>query len=217
MGAIDRMIEEQHLLTHAFYQRWQKGKVSMEVLRSYATQYYAYESALPSFLEAAMSHQPDGPVRQALASNLADEVGGDKPHPELWLRFAESLGLTRQEVTQAELLPRTSNLVHTYESLCAHGPEEALGALYAYEAQFAQVAATKAAGLRQFYGITAPEALEFFDVHATVDDGHAEGIASGLNDGELAREAAALAIDAWWGMLDSFELASIREESLHHA
>ncbi|GAC1370922.1 MAG: TenA family transcriptional regulator [Actinomycetota bacterium] len=215
MGAIDRMIEEQHLLTHPFYQRWQRGKVSMEVLRGYAAQYYAYESALPSFLEAAMAHLPDGPVRQALADNLADEAGGEKPHPELWLRFAESLGLSRDEVTSADRLPRTSNLVHTYESLCAHGPDEALGALYAYEAQFSQVAATKGAGLREFYGITSPEALEFFDVHATVDDGHAAGIATGLTDNELAREAAALAMDAWWGMLDSFEAACVREEPPH--
>ena len=34
MGAIDRMIEERHLLMHQFYVRWQKGKVTPEALRS---------------------------------------------------------------------------------------------------------------------------------------------------------------------------------------
>lgn len=205
MGAIDRMIEEQHLLMHPFYQRWQRGKVSMDVLRTYAAQYYAYESALPSFLERAMEHFPEGPVRASLADNLADEAGGENPHPELWLRFAEALGLSREEVTGAELLPRTANLVHTYESLCEIGAEEALAALYAYEAQFPAVAATKADGLRRFYGVTAPQALEFFDLHSTLDHEHAAGIRTGLTDSELAREAAALALDAWWGMLDTFE------------
>ena len=84
MGAIDRMIEEQHLLMHPFYLRWQKGKVSMEVLRSYAVQYYAYESALPKFLEQAMAHLPDGPALESLKDNLADEAGGAVTHPELW-------------------------------------------------------------------------------------------------------------------------------------
>jgi len=150
VGAIDRMIEEQHLLMHPFYQRWQKGKVTPEVLRRYAVQYYAYESALPKFLEQAMAHLPDGPALESLKDNLADEAGGAVTHPELWLRFAEALGVSRQEVREATLLPRTVNLVYTYESLCNRGPDEALAALYAYEAQFPSVAATMAEGLRRF-------------------------------------------------------------------
>ena len=205
MGAIDRMIEEQHLLMHPFYVRWQKGRVSIEALRSYAVQYYAYESALPLFLGKTMAHLPEGPALESLKSNLADEAGGPVPHPELWLRFTDALGVPRKEVHEAELLPRTTNLVYTYESLCDRGAEEGLAALYAYEAQFPAVAATKAAGLREFYGITSPEALEFFDLHSTLDHEHAAGIRTGLTDSEAAREAAALALDAWWGMLDSFE------------
>lgn len=205
---IDRMIEEQHLLTHPFYQRWQKGKVSLDVLRSYAVQYYAYESALPSFLQKAMAHFPDGPVKDCLADNLADEAGGDSPHPELWLRFAEALGLRREDVEGAPLLPRTANLVYTYECLCERGAEEALAALYAYECQFPAVAASKGDGLRRFYGVTDPGALAFFDVHATLDHEHAASLRRGLVESEQAREAAALALDAWWGMLDSFEAMS---------
>lgn len=208
MGSIDLMIEEQNLMTHPFYHRWQKGKVSMEVLRSYATQYYAYESALPRFLQCAIDHLPDGPARASLLDNLADESGGPNPHPELWLRFCDALGLGREDVRTAELLPRTANLVYTYESLCDRGPDEALASLYAYEVQFPAVAATKAEGLRRFYGITDRAALEFFDVHSTLDHEHAAGIRKGLVDSELAREAAALALDAWWGMLDAFEAMS---------
>jgi len=205
VGAIDRMIEEQHLLMHPFYTRWQRGKVPLEVLQSYAVQYYAYESALPGFLEQAMAHLDEGPALESLRDNLADEAGGPVTHPELWLRFAEALGVPRSEVQGAELLPRTANLVHTYASLCDRGAEEALAALYAYEAQFPSVAATKAEGLRRFYGVTSPEALEFFDLHSTLDHEHAAGLRVGLVDSEPARESAALALDAWWGMLDSFE------------
>jgi|SRR5579872_3507064 len=211
MGPIDRMMEERNLLTHPFYRRWQRGEVSLEVLRDYAVQYYAYESALPTFLAAAIAHFPDGPVRASLVDNLADEAGGPEPHPELWLRFAEGLGVERAAVIGADLLPRTANLVETYRSLCERGGEEALAALYAYEAQFPAVAATKAEGLRRYYGLTDPRSLEFFDLHSTLDVEHAEGIRSGLVDSQPAREAAALALDAWWGMLDSFEAASLAE------
>lgn len=208
MGTVERIIQQRHLLNHPFYQRWQKGKVSVEVLREYAKQYYAYESAFPSFLEAALGHLPEGPAKQAIAENLADESGWPEPHPDLWLRFAEALGLSVEEVRAAEPLPRTTNLVQTYTSLCEHGADEALGAIYAYEAQFSAVAKIKAEGLREFYGIADQGALKFFELHASIDDHHAASIRSGMADSELAREAAVLALDAWWGMLDQFEAMS---------
>jgi pyrroloquinoline-quinone synthase len=134
LSAIDRIIEDRHLLRHPFYERWQKGKVSRDVLREYAKQYYAYESKLPAFLETAMTHLEEGPAKEAVAANLADESGMPEPHPELWLRFADALGLSRDDVLSAELTPRTVNLVETYASLCERGADEALSALYAYEA-----------------------------------------------------------------------------------
>lgn len=208
MQEIDIIVEERHLLTHPFYQRWQYGKVPMEVLREYAIQYYAYESAFPSYLSAGIAHLEAGPARQALEQNLADETGNPAPHPELWLRFTEALGIARDEVEGAPLLPRTSNLVKTYGALCRRGPEEALGALYAYESQFSQIAEAKADGLRRFYGIDDEDALEFFEVHSEVDDGHAAAIRFAMANSERTIESAHLALDAWWGMLDQFETMS---------
>jgi pyrroloquinoline-quinone synthase len=208
LSIIDRIIEDRHLLKHRFYERWQKGKVSQDVLREYAKQYYAYESKLPSFLEAALAHLEDGPAKEAVAANLADESGIPEPHPELWLRFADALGLSREEVVSAPLTPRTINLVETYTCLCDRGSEEALSALYAYEAQFSAIARTKRDGLRDFYEVTDGEALKFFDVHATLDDEHAAALRSGMVDSELSRESTHLAMEAWWCMLDQFETLS---------
>jgi pyrroloquinoline-quinone synthase len=206
LSAIDRIIEDRHLLRHPFYERWQKGKISQDVLREYAKQYYAYESKLPAFLTAALTHLEDGPAKEAVTANLADESGMPEPHPELWLRFADALGLSRDEVLSAELTPRTINLVETYASLCDRGPDEALSALYAYEAQFSAIAKAKGETLRMFYEMTDGDALKFFDVHAILDDEHAAALRSGLVDSELARESVHLAVEAWWGMLDQFEV-----------
>lgn len=201
---IDTIIRKRHLLTHPFYERWQKGKIPIEVLREYAGQYYHYESALPSFLKSALTRLDDGPARAAVAAVLADEVGNPKPHTELWLQFARGLGLNRKEVREAAASPRTRNLVATYTALCERGTEEALGAIYAYEAQLPEVAQAKADGLRKFYGLTDEVSLQFFVLHATLDLEHARAIRSGFADSEVSREAAHLALDAWWGMLDQF-------------
>lgn len=202
---INTIIKERHLLRHPFYQRWQKGKVPMTVLQEYAKQYYHYESALPSFLESALTHLEDGPAREAVALVLEEELSHPRPHSELWLDFAEGLGVSKEEVRSTAPSPRTTNLVETYRSLCARGAEESLGALYAYEAQFPEVAQAKAEGLRQHYEVTDESALAFFELHSTLDIEHAKAIRSGFNDSEYSRESARLAIDAWWGMLDQFE------------
>lgn len=208
MSAIDRIIEDRHLLRHPFYERWQKGKVSLDVLREYAKQYYAYESKLPAFLGAALRHLEDGPAKEAVAANLADESGMPEPHPELWLRFTDALGLSRDDVTSADLTPRTINLVETYASLCERGADEALSALYAYEAQFSAIARSKGEGLRQHYDVDAG-ALKFFDIHAELDDEHAAALRSGMVDSEISRESIHLAVEAWWCMLDQFEVLSL--------
>ena len=205
---IDSIVRERHLLTHPFYQRWQKGKVPIEVLREYAKQYYHYESALPSFIESALKHVQDPEVSKALQGVLEDESSNPKPHAELWLDFAKGLGLEEKEVRESQATPRTSNLVETYRALSLRGGEEALAALYAYESQFPDVALAKAEGLRKFYGVSDQTALEFFDLHSTLDVEHAKAIRSGVADSEIAHEATHLALDVWWGMLDQFETLS---------
>jgi pyrroloquinoline quinone (PQQ) biosynthesis protein C len=66
------------------------------------------------------------------------------------------------------------------------------------------VAKAKSDGLRIFYGVTDARTLAFFDLHATLDVEHARALKSALRNSELSREAAHLAMDAWWGMLDQF-------------
>lgn len=201
---IDQIVRERRLLTHPFYQKWQNGKVTIETLKEYAKQYYHYEKALPSFLESTLEHMGDGPAREAVATVLADELSNPRPHSELWIEFAEGLGLTGGDVKDAEASPRTTNLVETYTSLCRRGVEEGLAAIYSYESQFAEVARAKADGLRSFYGVSDEDSLRFFDLHTALDVEHAKLIRSGFADGELSRESARLAIEAWWGMLDQF-------------
>lgn len=202
---INALIKERHLLTHPFYQKWSQGKVSMETLQDYACQYYHYEQALPGFLSTALDHMDDGVAREAVSEVLYDESYNPKPHADMWLDFAHGLGVSADDVRSSKPSPQTTNLVETYRSLCSRGQEEAIGALYAYEAQQPEVAAAKAEGLSQWYGVDDKDSLAFFKLHSVLDVQHAKALRVALRDSELARESAHLALDAWWGMLDQFQ------------
>jgi pyrroloquinoline-quinone synthase len=207
---LNTMVAERSLLKHPFYQQWSAGGLSLERLRNYAAQYYRHVEAFPRYISALHSRCPDLETRQALLDNLIDEERGPENHPELWLRFAEGLGATRQDVLAAPPSPTTGRLVETFTRLAREGSVAAgLAALYVYESQIPAVAATKIEGLKRFYGISDDRSLSFFTVHEKADVFHAETTARLLEShsatAEEARAAAAgadAALTALWEMLD---------------
>jgi len=172
---IDALIEERSLLKHPFYQKWQAGELTLDALRGYACQYYHHVLQFPTYVSGAHANCDDLPDRQELLENLVEEEQGPNNHPELWLRFGEALGLTREEIIDSSPLPETTGLITTYRRLTKNSPFiGGIAALYAYESQVPEVAGTKMAGLKQFYGIDDPQGLKFFIVHHSLDVEHSK-------------------------------------------
>ncbi|HUN57792.1 MAG TPA: CADD family putative folate metabolism protein [Candidatus Binataceae bacterium] len=211
IAALDSLTAEMSLLKHPFYQQWTAGTLPLARLRNYAVQYYQHVAAFPRYLSGIHTHCEDISSRQTLLENLIDEERGPENHPELWLRFAEALGVTRASVMGAEALPATRALVDTFIKITHDQPLPAgLAALYAYESQIPAVAEAKIDGLRRFYGITDSEGLRFFAVHREADPYHAESVAQMVErhsrsseDQRLALEAGRTALSAVWSILDA--------------
>jgi pyrroloquinoline-quinone synthase len=211
IAALDSLTAEMSLLKHPFYQQWTAGTLPLERLRNYAVQYYQHVAAFPRYLSGIHARCEDLTTRQALLENLIDEERGSDNHPELWLRFAEALGVPRAAVAAAETLPATRALVDTFTHLTQDQPLSAgLAALYVYESQIPAVAETKIDGLRRFYGITDSDGLRFFNVHREADPYHAQAVAQMVerytpthDDQQLALEAARTALAAVWSTLDA--------------
>lgn len=209
---IDRLLRERHLLKHPFYTAWSHGALSLDTLRSYAGQYYHFESNFPRYVAATYAGLRDPAERRVLLDNLVDEEGRDPTHPELWLDFAEGLGVSRRVARTAPPTRATRSLLSTYERLTSDGPASALAALYSYESIFPEIAAEKSRGIRAMYGIRDPKAHEFFRVHTGADVEHARA-ERGILESELRRSPASRgvalrsakgAIGAWWSFLDGF-------------
>lgn len=208
VARLDAAIAEKNLLKHPFYQDWQAGKLSREELQLYAAQYYRHVEAFPKHLRV-LAARTEGPLRDTVLENLAEEENPGAPHPKLWRDFAAAVGVGEDDITCCPGLPGTQTVVSTFREICGDRPvAEAVAALYAYEAQVPEIAATKIDGLRRFYGIDQPDALAYFAIHEETDKAHRnawrgwlEEHAEGSNDEIVA--AAQEALNALWGALDA--------------
>ncbi len=208
LDSIDQQIAAKHLLTHPFYLAWTRGELSKEALTDYAQQYYHHVAAFPTYLSAVHAICDDQPTRREILKNLVDEEAGQPNHPELWLQFAESLGLSHDEVRATAKQPETQALIETFRSVCSQpSTAEGLGALYAYESQIPAVSESKIDGLKKHYGFEDPKGYEYFSVHVEADREHAaaerEMLADHVTDENAPSVKASVdrVLDALWNLL----------------
>ena len=170
---IDNMIEEKHLLNHSFYKAWSAGELPKETIREYAAQYFQHVSLFPRYLSSIHSNCEDIKTRQILLDNLIDEEKGEENHPELWMRFAEGMGNSRQKINTTKPMKEVSDLVKTFNRLSKSEKYHiGLAALYCYESMQPEISETKKDGLKKFYGIKDENTLKFFTVHMHADKWH---------------------------------------------
>jgi len=205
---IDNDIEAKHLLKHPFYLAWTRGELSREALADYARQYYQHVAAFPTYLSAVHAKCDDQSIRKELLNNLIDEEAGSPNHPELWLNFAEGLGISVRDAQTAEKWTETKNLIDTFRSVCGNGSTaEGLAALYAYESQIPAICESKIDGLKKHYGFADPKHYEYFSVHIEADREHSAverellGRHVGHQNFESVRASVNRVLDALWEML----------------
>jgi len=198
--ALAEALTGRQLLTHPFYRRWEAGRLGEGELAAYAEQYRHIERALPVTLDSVAAALPDGPARALVEANLADERGVPAAHIELFESFARAAG------AGSDVAPTTATaaLLTAVRSAAASDPIVALAMVAAYEVQAADIATSKANGLRRHYGMDA-DGTQFWDVHSAQEAAHAEWSIDALTaleaDPALIGTAARAAANAWWDFL----------------
>ena len=173
MPELEARIARRHVLKHPFYQAWNAGELTREALQDYAAQYYHHVAAFPTYLSSVHSRTEDMVARRILLENLMDEEAGEPNHPELWMNFAEGLGVSRETVLDVEIQPETREAIRSFRTACSNGHFTAgVAALYAYESQIPEVAETKMTGLKAHYGLSDEKTLKYFAVHKDADEIH---------------------------------------------
>lgn len=123
------------------------------------------------------------------------------------MRFAETVGVTREEIKKRRYLPHTRASVSILKELARrNNPAEGLAALYAYESQIPEISTTKIEGLKKWYNLDTPNALEFFAVHEHADEIHRTVTREALVRMCQSDEQKQAALDAAREAADAFNL-----------
>ena len=191
---VEAKISENHLLNHSFYKAWNAGELKIETIQEYAAQYFNHVSAFPRYLSGIHTNCEDISIRQELLDNLIEEEQGKDNHPELWLRFGEGLGKSRQAIAKSKAIKETEELVDTFMKLSREERTHiGMAALYCYESMVPEIAENKIDGLKKYYGISDENTLKFFTVHIHADKWHRQVVSdllSNLCDSDEKRKEA---------------------------
>ena len=212
-------------LNHPFSQMLIRGELSKEALKGFATQWYIHaREIIPCFI-AIYNNIPRTPeyrdavrkmVKVVVEEEGEDIVGGKIPsHPELAMRFAESLGLSRDEVEYAEPLPEERMCDSDILMLSRSSALEGIAAIgLALETHVPESFEKYSESLRKHYGL-GPDATAFWDIHVSADKEHgdtAEGLVQQFihtkDDEAKLLNAVKRGLDAIWiwydGMLRTY-------------
>lgn len=184
------ILSRHDLNQHPFYQDWRAGTLPAEKLRDYAKEYGTFVAT----------------IGQGWATVGQDcYVQEEAQHVALWADFASELGTAAGGIN-----PHTVALKTVADQMFS-SKSEAVGALFAFEAQQPETAKSKLAGLEEHYQFSEP-AKEYFRVHArqhTEYDELVEMIGA-MSDEEFARakSACSLLAAAMWSGLDGVYYAA---------
>ena len=187
---LNKKLDQYHLLNHPFYKSWNEGKLTREIIKDYAEQYYQHVKAFPRYISATHSICEDIEKRKILLENLQDEENPNADHPKLWKNFALAMGADKDKIEDVKREWFTNDMIENFFHQARKSYAEGLASLYTYERQIPEIAETKIRGLKNFYGVTSKEGLEFFEAHKAADVIHrkeCEKLLDALTEEEKAK------------------------------
>ncbi|WP_223620829.1 iron-containing redox enzyme family protein [Lysobacter sp. ESA13C] len=159
---------------HPFLRRCREGERALEMLRAFLVQHSYYSENFTRYLCALMSRMPSNEDVRALAMNLVEETGLDRPHAvthaELYRRC---LGEISVQPRSAPILGETTALIESMFHYCrSPDPLDGLAALcLGAEAIVPTLYGGILDGLRA--AGYSNEQLHFFVLHVSEDEDHA--------------------------------------------
>ena len=202
---------------HPFNVMLNAGHASAEQIRAWVANRYYYQIAIPLKDAAVLSNCPDREVRRGWVQRILDhdgfEVAGgsDAGGIEAWLRLAEAVGLSRDEVTDLRhVLPAVRFAVDAYVNFARRAPWQEAVCSSLTELFAPEIHAKRLSNWPEHYTWIEPEGLSYFrnrlgQARRDVDQGLAITLAHFRTRAQQDRaiEVLQFKLDILWAMNDA--------------
>ena len=161
---------------HPFVEAVRSGSATLDDIRVWAVQDYQFRRAVPriALLRYVACSDPEFAPRlfEVAEEETRGLLPGSAGHPDMFVEFAEAIGLTRKDLEHAALLPATAAHLY-YAELVIHTQPwfVVMAAQMGAEGTFSPAAAALGQGSMDRYGMS-PESVRFFTVHVEADEEH---------------------------------------------
>jgi len=163
-------------IKHPFLKAVCNGTATMEQIRAWTIQDYQFRAAVPRIAMLRYLACTDPEIAAKLWGVVEEETRGmstgSAGHNELAIRFAESIGISRSQLENAELCPATAAHLYYVELVIHTLPWFVVMAVQiGAEGTFGPAAAALGHGFIEQYNMD-PDDVRFFTVHAEADEDH---------------------------------------------
>jgi pyrroloquinoline quinone (PQQ) biosynthesis protein C len=161
---------------HPFVKAVKEGRATMDQIRTWACQDYKFRNITPQISMMRYLACSDPAFQPALYEVVEEETegmsSGTAGHIDLFIEFAQALGLSRAELDAAPLAPATAAHLYFVELMIHKYPWfVVMAAQIAAEGTFPGATKLLGEGLMEHYHLP-PEAVRFFTVHTEEDAEH---------------------------------------------
>lgn len=202
---------------HPFHAAMNEGRLSPRQIQGWVANRFYYQVNIPRKDAAILANCPDRAVRRRWIRRIVDHDGtaGAEGGIEAWLRLAEAVGLTREDVEdERHVAPGVRFAVDAYVTFARTRPWVEAVASSLTELFAPDLMAERLAAFERYYPWIDPVGLTYFRARLTQAPRDAEHALEVVQDRcrtpeEQARAVAALAFkcDVLWGMLDAIDRA----------
>lgn len=228
-----QLVARKHSKDHALFPMIERGELTKDALQGFVKQFYLlFPKPFPKPIAAMFARCPEDPELERMwTENLMEEAAGSETgtasHKELYIRFAASLGIPREELDATLPLPEINALLHWREVLIY---QRSWLELYACQGMALEGTASARMnqvvnGLVSHYGYNRDdESLLYWTLHMTVDEDHmkvgpyaVEKYAVSDDAQERVRLSLQTTLDAFWLAYDGIKRAFIDQDPLYAA
>jgi len=219
-----RALEARYWDSHPFHRRLHSGELTKQDVQLWAANRWYYQRCIPLKDAAILAACPAAEIRRAWLARIVYHDGADTGEggAQRWLRLAEAVGLSREEVLdERHLLPGVRFAVDAYVTFARTRPWLESVAAGLTELFAPGLMRQRVAAMRQHYPWIAEDGLDYFTSRIEVTP--AEGSATldlvvehaRTREQQLACVAAlAFKCDVLWAILDALDYVTLDRATL---